>query len=316
MRRFGLLLSVFLCLLPAFAQRGRVALVLGGGGAKGAAEIGVIKVLEEEGIPIDMVVGTSIGSLVGGLYAYGYTAAQLDSIMRAPNWTDLLTDRNPEHANTPITIEDGTVSIFGIPLWGRRRDGETVQFGLVRGHNVLDMFTRLLPATDSISFDSLQRPFRAVAFDVNTRTEVDLDSGSLPLAMRASMSLPVFFSPVQYGSWRLIDGGVLNNLPVDVARSMGAQYVIAIDLAQRGADLDREENFWQSVRRRLGIDDRPKYVAARHDIDLYFNPPLQGYGVESFSHRAVDEMIRIGEQHARDQLQQIRALKTLLRDTL
>ena len=309
MIRLIYLFLVLLLFLPASAQRGKVALVLGGGGAKGAAEVGVLKVLEEEGVQIDMVVGTSIGALIGGLYAYGYSAAQLDSVMRAPNWTDLLTDRDPDLASRPFVSDGTSVRIFGIPLWGSRREGDAPRLGLVRGHNVLDLLTRLTPGCDSICFDSLRRPFRAVAFDILTLTEADLECGSLPLAMRASMSLPLFFTPVQWGALRLIDGGVVNNLPVDVARRMGAQYVIAIDLAQAGADLDREETFWQAVRRHLGMDDRAKYTAARADINLYFNPPLAGYGVESFSHRAIDEMIQIGENHARNLLPQIRSFK-------
>ena len=93
---------------------------------------------------------------------------------------------------------------------------------------------------------------------------------------------------------------------------MGAQYVIAIDLAQSGADLNREETFWRGVRRRLGMDERAKYTAARADINLYFNPKLTGYGVESFSHRAVDDMIGIGERHARQQIEQIRMFKAMI----
>lgn len=307
MLKFLQILFILAVSLTASAQqRGKVALVLGGGGAKGAAEVGVLKVLEEEGVPVDMVVGTSIGALVGGLYAYGYNATQLDSIMQAVNWTDLLTDRDAAQASVPLSMENGTMRIFGIPLWGTRREGDGVRLGLVRGHNIHDMLARLLPQCDSIRFDSLKRPFQAVAFDILTLEEVDLDSGSLPVAMRASMSLPVFFDPVELSPWRLMDGGVVNNLPVDVARRMGAQYVIAVDLAQTGADLQREETFWQGVRRRLGMDDRAKYVAARSDIDLYFNPRLSGYGMESFSHRAVNEMMGIGERTARKQIKEIR----------
>ena len=301
-------LIIFLSLSVA-AQRGKVALVLGGGGAKGAAEVGVMKVLEEEGIHVDIVVGTSIGALVGGLYAYGYTTAQLDSIFRSPNWMDLLTDRDPAQAGLFLSNDNGVMRVFGIPLWGSRRNGESLRLGFVRGYNVLDMLTRLLPQTDSIHFDSLSKPFRAVTFDIQTLTEIDIESGSLPLAMRASMSLPIFFTPVSYNTWRLIDGGVANNLPVDVARRMGAQYIIAIDLAQTGADLKREEGFWRSIRRQLGMDEQAKYIAARADIDLYFNPKLLGYGVESFSHRAINDMISIGERHAREQLPQIRMFK-------
>ncbi len=312
MSRFCSLLLALLLSMPLFAQRGKVALVLGGGGAKGAAEVGVLKVLEEEGVPVDMVVGTSIGALIGGLYAYGYTAADLDSIMRAPNWMNLLTDRDPSQATEPFTNENGVIRIFGIPIFGAQRDDDGPRLGLVRGHNILDFLSALVPQCDSISFDSLRLPYRAVAFDLNSMSEVSLDSGSLPKAMRASMSLPFFFNPVSIDSWRLIDGGVVNNLAVDVAREMDAKYVIAVDLAQSGADLDREETFWHGIRRRLGIDDRAKYTAARQDINLYFNPPLAGYGVESFSHRAVDEMISIGERHARKQLPQIRMFKALV----
>ena len=308
----GITLLLLLFSLSLSAQRGKVALVLGGGGAKGAAEIGVMKVLEAEGIKVDMVVGTSIGALIGGLYAYGYDAQTLDSIMRAPNWMDLLSDRDHSRASQPLEYDDGGLRVFGIPLWGTRRDGEAPRWGLVRGHNVVDYLTALTPGCDSISFDSLQRPFRAVAFDIKTMREADLSSGSLALAMRASMSLPIFFTPVDIGAQRLIDGGIVNNLPVNVARAMGAKYVIAIDLAQQGTDLQRETTFWQQVRSYLGIDDRANYVAARADINLYFNPRLDGYGVESFSHRAIDKMIAIGEAHARSMLPQIRMLKTLI----
>lgn len=297
-------------------RRKTVALVLGGGGAKGAAEVGVLRVLEEEGIPVDIVVGTSIGSIVGGFYAAGFPADSLDRLFREQDWGYLLSDREDPDDHSVINFKDGAPYLFGVRLWGRKKAESGVRglrLGLVRGENILRFFREKLPEYEHLgSFDSLQRRYRAVAYDLKDMRETIISSGSLPLAMRASMSIPLVFQPVQADSMRLIDGGIVNNLPVDVARRMGAEVVIAVDLAVEGADLEREESFWESVRSKLGVSDRPKYVENRRDIDLYINPPLQGYGPESFSRDNVAAMIAIGEKAARAKTKEIRRFKRSL----
>ena len=314
-KKFFLSFLLALLTMPIAAQHGKVALVLGGGGAKGAAEVGVIKVLEEEGIPVDMVVGTSIGSICGALYAVGYTGEQMDSLFRCQDWGYLLSDREDPDDHSVFSFKNNVPHVFGRPLWkdkdtnkGKSKALDDMSGeGLVRGRNIITFFEQVIPNTDSLaSFDSLQRPFRAVAYDLRSKQEVHIDHGSIPLAMRASMSIPLFFTPVEIEGKKLIDGGIVNNLPVDVARDMGADFVIAIDLSVEGADLNREETFWDKMRMKFGISDRPKYEQNRPNADLYLNPPLQGYNVESFSKRKIAEMIEIGEKYARKNIKQIR----------
>ena len=166
-------------------ERLKVGLVLGGGGAKGAAEIGVLKVIEEVGIPIDYIAGTSIGSIVGGMYAMGTRSRQLDSLFVNQDWLVLFTN------------------------------------------NVREFLSKV---TQQKHFNELEIPFRCVAADVYANEEVVMSEGLLCDAMRASMSIPGVFKPVIQGGRMLMDGGLLNNLPVDVVKAMGADVVIAIDL--------------------------------------------------------------------------------------
>lgn len=315
MKKFFLFFLLALLTVSMGAQRAKVALVLGGGGAKGAAEVGVIKVLEKEGIPVDMVVGTSIGSICGALYAVGYTGEQMDSLFRCQNWGYLFSDREDPDDHAIISFKHNVPHIFGRPLWRNKETNKDKSkvlddmsgFGFVRGRNIITFFEQIIPDPDSVaSFDSLKLPFRAVAYDLHSKQEVHIDHGSLPLAMRASMSIPVFFTPVTIEGKKLIDGGIVNNLPVDVARDMGADFVIAVDLSVKGADLDRENSFWDKMRLRLGISDRPKYEQNRPNADLYLNPPLDGYSVESFSQKQIAEMIEIGELYARKNIKRIR----------
>ena len=323
-KKFLLVLLVALMAMPTIAQHNKVALVLGGGGAKGAAEVGIIKVLEEEGVHIDMVVGTSIGSICGAMYAVGYTGNQMDSLFRSQDWGYLFSDREDPNDHSIISFKHNVPHIFGRPLWKDKNAEENKSkaldnmhgLGFVKGRNIITFFEQVIPNTDSLtSFDSLKCPFRAVAYDIKSKKEVHLDHGSLPLAMRASMSIPLFFTPVEVEGMKLIDGGIVNNLPVDVAREMGADLVIAIDLSVKGADLDRENSFWDKVRLKLDISDRPKYEQNRPNADLYLNPPLEGYGVESFSEDKIAKMIEIGEKYARKNIKQIRKFKKLIKKT-
>lgn len=247
--------------------RPKVALVLGGGGAKGAASVGVLKYIEQSGVPIDMVVGTSIGSIVGGLYAMGQTSEQLDSLFRTRAWADLFTG-----------------SLMGDSIVRTLRD--------LTGREMV--------------FDSLRIPFRCVAVDMNGMKEVVLKEGNLAQAMRASMAIPVVFKPVKIGNMRLVDGGVLNNLPVDVARDMGADYVIAVDLT-----VNKHENNTSSLLSLLRPDLK-KYQKNCKDADIYINPNLRGYGAEDFMPGKISEMIELGEKAGKASLKEMKKLKKRL----
>lgn len=261
-----LLLMMPLCL---YAQHPKVGLVLGGGGAKGAAEVGVLKVLEEEGIHIDYIAGTSIGAILGGLYATGYRAAELDSLFRA---------------------------------------------GLWKTDNVLQLLDRLTNTDEWVDFNELPIPFRCVATDFDTQQEVVFSSGNLALALRASMAIPGVYKPVLIDGRTLVDGGMVNNLPVDVVKAMGADIVIAVDLTQ-----NKHQSRTFSLKEHTGIGgvldwlvsrpDWKKYNENRKAADVYLNPPLKGFHVASFTDESIDKMIRLGEQTARQQLDKLRELK-------
>ena len=210
-----------LCLalmMPALADRPKIGLALGGGGAKGAAEVGVLKVLEEAGIHVDYIVGTSIGSIVGGLYAAGYTATELETMFQTQEWLTLLTDRKASLANEPYTTIDGVTYVFGFPI----RDRQSKGFGVMKGGQIEHLLDSMASAKGCANFDSLKISFCCVAADIRSGSEVILREGGLAQAMRASMAIPGVFKPVDRGDYKLVDGGMLNNLPVDVCREMGA----------------------------------------------------------------------------------------------
>ena len=250
-------------------ERLKVGLVLGGGGAKGAAEIGALKVIEEVGIPIDYIAGTSIGSIVGGLYAMDVRSRQLDSLFVNQDWLQLFTN------------------------------------------NVREFLGRV---THQKHFHELRIPFRCVAADVNANEEVVMSEGLLCDAMRASMSIPGVFNPVIQNGRMLMDGGLLNNLPVDVVKAMGADVVIAIDLQQK-QHKDREF----SLKDLLGIDgplnwlvERPdwkKYNANRKAVDVYIHPMLDGFGASDFNKADIRQMIELGYEAGVKAREELIALK-------
>jgi NTE family protein len=217
------------------SQRPRIALVLEGGGALGFAHVGVIKWLEENRIPVDMIAGTSMGGLVGGIYATGESPGQIESLIRNIKWNEVLRGATPYQDLSFRRKED------------QRDYPNAFEFGLKHGAQFPSSFNsgqqvglildRVgLPYSEMKSFDELPIPFRCVATDLISEKPYVFDQGSLARAMRASMSLPAFFSPVRDGGRVLVDGGLVDNLPVDVARQMGADIVIAVHLKTASLD--------------------------------------------------------------------------------
>lgn len=236
------LLSCTLIVSPAFAQiddsapspqsreRPRIGLVLGGGGARGAAHIGVLRELERLQIPVDAIAGTSMGAIVGGLYASGRSVAELEEIVASLDWAGSFRDKPPRR-NLPFRRKQDDEA-YPVRLELGLRDGSLIlPRGLIQGQKLGNILRELTVATTGIEdFDELPIPFRAVASDIETGEAYVMSSGYLPLALRASMSAPGIFAPVRVDDRVLVDGGLVGNVPVDALRSMDVDVIIAVDV--------------------------------------------------------------------------------------
>lgn len=212
-------------------SRPRVGLVLSGGGARGAAHVGVLKVLDEMRIPIDAIAGTSMGAVVGGLYASGMPVADIEKLLRSVNWEDAFKDRPPREELGFRRKQDDREFLVRYAL-GVTDKGFVLPRGLVQGQKLEQVLrTASLPVAAIQSFDRLPIPFRAVATDLETGERVILDSGDLVTAMRASMSAPGVFAPVERDGKLLVDGGLTENLPVEIARAMHVDVLIVVDVS-------------------------------------------------------------------------------------
>lgn len=288
--------------------RPKIGLVLSGGGAKGVAHIGVLKVLEEAEIPIDYISGTSMGAIIGGLYSIGYTAAELDSMVREQDWMFLLTDQIQRPYRSFDSKFNKEHYLVNIPL-GRDRKLSTPS-GVVKGQSILNKFTSLTTGFhQSSSFDSLPIPFACVAGDLVTGKEVVIRTGDLPLAMRTSMSVPGVFEPVYRDGMALIDGGVFNNFPVDVCKKMGADITIGVDLSTEAFRNPDYKDLMEIANRITFLLGEEKYRKNKQEVTLYMNPGLKGYTSADFKPEAIDTMIAMGERIARLHWDQIMKLK-------
>ena len=317
-QRIGRLLSLSFIIFHlsfSLARAQKIGLVLGGGGAKGGAEVGVLKVLEEAGIRPDYIVGTSIGSIVGCLYAAGYTATELEEMFTQQEWLSLLTDRRADLSGEPYKVKDGVTYIFGFPVI----DKNNLAFGVLQGGRVEEVLDSMLAAKGCVKFNCLPIPFRCVAASMMEAEEVVLSKGKLPRAVRASMAIPGIFKPVEIDGEKLVDGGMMNNLPVDVCREMGADFIIAVDLQQeKPKNRESKDNIITSIADMVGLGPIANWVLTRPDItkynenrqhcDIYINPPLPDQDASSFGNESMQRMIAVGEQSARRQLPALQRL--------
>ena len=304
-------LLLFIVVGEGIARQQKVALVLSGGGAKGVAHVGVLNVLERVGIPVDIIVGTSMGSIVGGLYSIGYTARSLDSMMRVQDWDFLLSDKVYRY-NLPFAErEQEDRYLFSYSFGPHNMPGQPV--GFIRGQNVNNLFTDLtIGFHDSLDFRSFRIPFACVAADMMTRKEVVFDRGNLVLAMRASMAVPGVFTPVAVDSMMLVDGGVLNNFPVDVARAMGADIVIGVDVQAELMDAERLHSVSNVIPQMINLLCMNKYEENVKQTDLLIRPDLKEFSAASFTSQAIDTILKRGEEAALRQLPALLALKERL----
>lgn len=284
--------------------RPKIGLVLSGGGAKGLAHIGVLKVLEEAGMPIDYITGTSMGSIVGGLYACGYSAKQIESICHHVNWNEVMFDKiSRQNISIEEKDEDGKyVGEFPI-LKGKI----IIPKGLVAGQNVSMLLSHLTwPVHDITDFDKLPIPFRCIATDIEKVEPVVLKSGFLPDAIRASMAIPSMFTPFEIDNRMLVDGGVLRNFPAQDAKDMGADIIIGVNVSSglynriqlnSALQIMDQASTYQIF---LSNKEQNKYC------NFIIEPDISNYSMFSFD--AVDSLIIAGERAARKIFPQLKHL--------
>ena len=289
--------------------RKKVAVVLSGGGAKGMAHIGVLKVLEKAGIPVDIVTGTSMGSIIGGLYAIGYNANALDSMVRVQDWGYVITDKEDLHNQSLSDRRKQNTYFYTTGLTIGKRDLQAG--GFIKGKNLAELFQQLCTGyTDSLDFThDLRIPFACVATNVIDNSEVDFHSGRLPQAMRASMAIPAAFSPVRIGDKVLVDGGLKNNYPADIAREMGAEVIIGVTVQGAPKVAEDMSGTMSILSQIIDVNCKNKYDENLAITDLHLQVDTKGYGSASFSPAAIDTLIRRGEELAMRHWNDIIALK-------
>ena len=292
-------------------HRKKVAVVLSGGGAKGVAHARVLKVIEEAGIPVDMVVGTSMGSIVGGLYASGYKADQIDSLIRKQDWQSLLTDKVDRQS---IRLDDrSNTERYMVSVRFDKNPFEVMEGGFLKGNKIGRMFSQLTADhLDSIDFRTLPIPFACVATDITTGNEIDMHSGILAECMRSSMAIPGVFSPIKRDSMILVDGGLVNYYPVDVARKMGADIVIGVDVTSPTRDYKKLKSASTVLMQVLDLACANKLEENRKNTDLYIRVNVSGYTSASFTNTAIDTLLARGETAAREKWDDFMELKRQL----
>src|SRR5260221_5299166 len=300
------------CALLLFAARAlatdrpKIGLALGGGGARGCAHVGILRVLEELHIPIDFIAGTSAGAIVGGMYASGMTPAEIDQTLSTTDWRDALADRTryKDAADRRKEADNRYPTVFEV---GLQRGHLVLRGGLQSGQKLRFLLQwYLIPVSAVRDSSRLRVPFKAVAADIETGHAVVLDQGDLAEAMRASMAVPGVFSPMEIDGKVLVDGGVADNLPVDVVRAMGADVVIAVDV---GSPLLKREQL-QSL---LAVTGQVLTILTRQNVqrqirgaDIVLTPPVSGYGTMDFEEAR--KIIDAGTNYGRDQAPRLEQL--------
>ena len=312
-------------------HRPLVGVVLSGGGAKGAAEVGALRYLEELGLPVDFVCGTSIGGLVGGMYAMGYRSADLEELFRTSDWNYMLTDRVAAEFIPYSIKQDRATYLVSFPFHYPAGRPEQVEYrlrdrvrkeigekaperagaadlmrslpsGYAYGFNVNNLLSSMsVGYQDSISFARLPIPYVCVAGDMVSSKAKNWGSGSITAAMRSTMSIPGLFNPVRTGGMVLVDGGVRNNFPADIARAVGVDYLIGIELSDarpESEDINNIGDILSQFITMLGTDSFNKNVGKS---DVFIKPVLTEYNMLSFSEEAVDTMLRRGYDAAAEQ---------------
>ncbi|MBN1969646.1 MAG: patatin-like phospholipase family protein [Candidatus Delongbacteria bacterium] len=276
-----LFLILFLVQLSFATKTPKIGLVLSGGGAKGLAHIGVIKAIEESGLKIDYIAGTSMGGIISALYSIGYNANQLDSIARNTKWFDILKDELPRYSKSIDDRDDDVRYFVSLPI-----EGTTVSLpkGLISGHLLVNYLSELtIPYHNVSNFDDFPIPLRIVSTDIATGKEVVFKHGFLPQILRSTMSIPSAFNPVSIEDKLLVDGGVADNLPVEIAIDMGADIIIAVDVGAPLYSKDELNTMLRIMEQSVSLYGANKVKESRLKADILIEPNIDGYNSTSFS---------------------------------
>ena len=325
-------------------RRPTVALVLSGGGAKGAAHVGALRYLEEQGIPVDMVLGTSMGGLIGGLYSIGYSPDFLDSLLTTADWKLLLSDRVPQELIAYQRKKYREKYFASVPFFyavtdlfnrtsdendKRRREGlhfgagdeagersmmdnlfGSLPSGYIFGHNVSNIFSGLTVGyQDNIDFTTLPIPFFCIAAEMVSGKALLWHEGKLNTALRSTMSIPGIFAPVRTDSLILVDGGIRNNFPTDIAKEMGADIVIGVELSDKSMTYDDINNLADIIWQAVDILGRDSFENNVSIPDVTIKPDLSGYNMMSFDTESVKDIIGRGYAAALAKSGEIEAIK-------
>ena len=325
-------------------ERPTVALVLSGGGAKGAAHVGAIRYLEEMEIPIDMVIGTSVGGLVGGLYALGYDAVTLDSLIRSIDWDIAMSDQIPREFKQYQKVKYKEKYILSIPFFYSKSDfnnliNSEMQYsssdrslhlgagddplalvkrnlvgslpsGFVFGQNVNSIFTSVsVGYSDSTDFFRLPIPFACVATDLVSGRAKVWHRGDINTAMRSTMSIPGLFTPVRAHGMVLVDGGMRNNFPADLAVAMGADIIIGVELSQTVKDYTDIHNITDIISQGIDMLGNDSFRRNIRITDLRIKPDLREYNMLSFNDEAIDTIAARGYRAAREKTEELEIIK-------
>ena len=301
------------------SHRPKVGVVLGGGGAKGASHIGALKYIEEMGIPIDYVAGTSMGSIIGGLYAMGYSPDELTTLISQLNWSEYIGNKIKRPMMSEEVRGRNSTLLFNVPfsLENLFKNDPNSNFisqlpsAFVNNSSLINLFNDLCVGyQEEMDFNDMPIPFACVATNVVTGEEVVLRSGSVPTAMRASMAIPGVFSPVEMDGMVLVDGGLVNNFPADVLREMGADIIIGIEITKEKKLTHKDiQSLPQLLGQLVTNSTSGKRKENREMCDIRIVPDVSGFGMLSFTPAAIETLVGRGYDKAAEFHDQLEAIK-------
>ncbi len=297
---FYLLIISFSCVQAQDKEDVKVGLVLSGGGAKGLAHIGVLNAIEDAGVRIDYIGGTSMGAIIGGLYASGYSAKKLDSIFRNVDFDQLIQDVVPRNAKTFYEKDEAVKYALTLPF-----DGFEIAFpsGLSKGQNVYNLFSKLTSHVNKVDdFSKLPIPFFCIATNAETGEQILLENGYLPKAVTASGALPSLFSPVLIDGNMLIDGGVINNYPVEELKAKGVDVIIGVDVQDGFRDRKELKSAVDMLVQINNYSSLKRMDQKREMTDLYIKPNIKDFSMVSFNEGAsiIEYGLATGQEMMKD----------------
>ena len=328
MKRLLTLFFIGIGMITAYAQtkkavidapRPKVGVVLGGGGAKGASHIGVLKYLEDMGIPVDYVAGTSMGSIIGGLYAMGYSPDELTMLISHMDWSEYIGNTIDRSTMSKESRNRNSTTLLNVPFSLKSvldKDPNSkfinsLPRAYVNNSSLVNLFNDLCVGyQEEMDFNDMPIPFACVATDIVTGDEVVLRRGSVPTAMRASMAIPGVFSPVNIDDMVLVDGGLVNNFPADVLKEMGADIIIGVEVTNEKR-ITREDiqSLPQLLGRLVTNSTSGKRKENRELCNVHIVPDVSGFGMLSFTPDAIDTLVHRGYMKAAEYHDQLLAIK-------